>query len=460
MYKKLWFRLVCSIHSVIILYFWWAGNGSLFSQDSSSVILALGRLAGLILVGLVLLQVLIMSRAPWMEQAFGLDALARVHHKVGRYFIIFLVAHPVLIIWSYSKFADLGFVAQYLSLLKSDEVIQSSIAFLLFLGIIIYSLLRIWKNWNFERWYYVHLAMYAAIVLAFLHQIELGGDIVANNYFRYYWYFAYAFVLIHLLWFRFTVPVLLYRKHKFTVSEVKSETHDVTSIYIAGQKMDEYPIRGGQFLIVRFLAKGFWWQAHPFTMSQHPNGTSLRLSIKASGDFSTAVSQLRPGIKAMIEGPYGIFTAEHSKTNKVLLIAGGIGITPYRSILEDLGKAGKDIVLIYANKTEADIALRSEMEELSNKYNIKIHHVLSASSVGASFSRPNTEAGGQGQPLHTNAIFHQGFVNNDLIKQLVPDVASREIFLCGPPPMLNALIKSLPSLRIPKNKIYFEKFSL
>lgn len=450
MNKKIWFYLAILLHTVVIAYFWWHGSASLFGQDLSNFSLAIGKASGLILVSLVLLQLLIMSRAPWVEQAFGLDRLARLHHKIGRYFIIFLVLHPALIIFSYSRFAGVGIISQYFTFLKNDDLLQASIAFYLFLGIIIYSLLVVWKRWNFERWYYVHLAMYVAIVLAWGHQLPLGGDFNVSTLFTYYWYVVYAFVGTNLLAFRFLKPILLFRKHRFTVSEIKPETADVNSVYITGDQIDTFTFTGGQFLIVRFLAKPFYWEAHPFSISKNYDGKGLRQSIKAIGDFTKTIPKIKPGTRVLVEGPYGIFTAHRSVTNKVLLVAGGIGITPYIAILEDLGKAGKDIKLIYGNKTEADIALRAELEALSEKYSIKIHHVLSNQQ---DLPTPPSNL----SPLTT---FSKGFVTPELIQQLVPDAADRETFLCGPPPMMNALIKSLPSIGISKNKIYFEKFSL
>ena len=449
MYKKYWFYIVLLAHATVILYFWAMGSGSLFRLGGASAILALGRISGLILVSMALLQLLIMSRAPWLEQAFGLDKLARLHHKVGKYFIIFLIAHPLFIILSYAKFSQVGLVAEYLTLLKGDEILKTTVAFLLFLGIIVYSLLRIWKNWNFERWYYVHLAMYLAIIFAFGHQTELGGDFLLSKLFTDYWYLAYAFVAVNLLSFRFLTPLLLFKKHQFFVTDIKPETANVTSVYISGEKINEFPIRSGQFLIVRFLDKTRWAQAHPFSLSKSPDGKTLRLSIKASGDFSSEVSSIAKGTKVLIEGPYGIFTATRSRTNKTLLIAGGIGITPYMGMLEELSKANKDVVFIYGNKTQEEIALREELEELAAKYKIKIHHVLSNQDASTLSTRH----------LALGTI-RAGFIDNELIKKLVPDVQDREVFLCGPPPMLNSLLKSLPSLGLPKNKIYFEKFSL
>lgn len=476
MYKKIWFYLVLAVHLITIFWFWYAGSGRLFVSDGASLMLALGRLSGLLLVSLVLTQLLIMSRAPWLEQAFGLDKLARLHHKIGRYFIVFLVLHPGLIILSYSKFAEVGLIAQYITFLKDDDLLQASIAFFLFLGIIVYSLLQVWKRWDFERWYYVHLALYLAIALAWDHQLPLGGDFSASTLFTYYWYVAYAFVGMNLLYFRFLLPVLNYRKHRFVVADIKTETADVHSVYISGKQLGEFHFRGGQFLIVRFLKKPFYWEAHPFSISKNFDGVSLRQSIKAIGDFTKTVPNIPTGTKVLIEGPYGVFTAQKSHTNKVLLIAGGIGITPYRAIIEDLGKAGKDVHLVYGNKTEADIALRGELEVLATKYHIKIHHVISGPPprgegqgevsvkndyiTKVSATPANSPSRGGGQELSALTTFSTGFVTPELIAQLVPDAREREVFLCGPPPMMNALLKSLPSIGVDAQKIYFEKFSL
>jgi len=73
-------------------------------------------------------------------------------------------------------------------------------------------------------------------------------------------------------------------------------------------------------------------EAHPFSMSRRPDGTRLRLTIKAVGDFTRRIPGLKPGVRVLIDGPHGIFTARRSSSQKILMIAGGIGITPIRSL--------------------------------------------------------------------------------------------------------------------------------
>lgn len=460
MHKKLLFYVLALLHTLVILYFWWEVSGMRIHRGTTATLLAFGRLSGLILVSLVLLQVVLMGRARWLEGVFGLDKLAKLHRFNGKWLTIFLVAHPLLLVLAYKRSSGLTFISQFLKFQTSfEDVLQASLAACLFVFVIVYSVLMSRRKWDFEKWYWAHLSVYIAILLAFGHQTSTGSDFVNSNpvlarwpdltWFTLYWYLLYAFVFGSLAWYRFIKPLWLFYRHRFTVDKVVNETSDVWSVYIGGNHMQEFTYTAGQFIIVRFLAKGYFLQAHPFSLSSYPNDKHIRLSIKASGDFTKTIGKLPANTPVYIEGSYGILTAKRCKGDKVLMIAGGIGITPFRGILEDLGRAGKDVAVIYANKTEIDIALRAELEELSEKYNIKIHHVLS-----------NTPANSLQLQASSFQTYSFGLVTPELITQLVPDTATREVFLCGPPPMMNALVTSLQTLSVPKSKIYLEKFSL
>lgn len=388
MNKKIWFYTLFALHLIVTTYFWLQTSGGRIAQSSADAYLALGRLSGLLLVDFILLQVMLMGRARWLESVFGLDKLAKVHRFVGKWISIFLLAHPILLVLGYQKLTGVNFLQQLWDFQVSfEDVWHASISFALFLFVIVYSILMSRRKWDFEKWYWAHLSVYIAILLAFGHQTSVGGDFLGSGaifqhypeltWFTLYWYGVYAFVFGSLAWYRICKPLWNFRKHQFTINRITNETPDVWSLYITGKDMPNFRYTPGQFVIIRFLAKGYYWQAHPFSLSCYPNTEYIRLSIKGSGDFTRTIGQVPVGTKAYIEGPYGTLTAQKSQTNKILMIAGGIGITPFRGILEDLGKASKDVHLIYGNKTEADIALRKELEELAQKYSIKIHHVLS-----------------------------------------------------------------------------------
>jgi predicted ferric reductase len=110
----------------------------------------------------------------------------------------------------------------------------------------------------------------------------------------------------------------------------------VVSIRIAGRRLDRLGARAGQFFLWRFLTRDRWWAAHPFSLSATPDGRSLRITVKALGDFSGRLGSLQPGTRVAAEGPFGVFTAGVLRRERTLLIAGGIGITPIRALLEEV----------------------------------------------------------------------------------------------------------------------------
>lgn len=193
--------------------------------------------------------------------------------------------------------------------------------------------------------------------------------------------------------------------------------------------------------MVRFLTKGLGWQEHPFSLSMLPNSKHIRLTIRALGDFTNQVPNIKKGTKVIISGPHGAFTHDKQVTDKVVYIAGGIGITPIRSLIEERANSPQpgDAVFIYGNRTVADTALMDELKALASKINMPIYNVLSE------------------QPGYRGET---GYVDEEKIKRLVPDVTKRDVFLCGPPPMMQGVVAALKKLDVPQGQIHYERFSL
>ena len=425
---------------VLILLPWWQTSWGLLSTGQSlDWTLALARLAGLVAVYSLLLQVILIGRIGWIEKVFGLDRLIKWHHRNGFAAFWLILAHPVLVIFSYAQLGRISFGQQLLIFTRNDDLFQAVIAVALFLAIIGLSLSMIRRYWRYEAWYLVHLGTYLAILLAFGHQTELGGDFANSTWFTIYWNTLYAFAFIHLVWFRFLRPAYLYQKHAFRVERTETETADSVSVYISGKHLEQFKIAPGQFMILRFLAKGFWWQAHPFSLSAVPDGKSLRVTIKNLGDFTSQIKKLQPGTKLVIDGPHGVFTPKASTNPKVLLIAGGVGITPIRSVTEALLAKGKQVVMLYANKTENDIIFKAELEQLQKHFNFPLYHVLSDES---------------------NWSGEAGYIDQEKISRLVPDAKECDVYLCGPKPMMQAIRTALKNLGTPKRRIFYESFVL
>ena len=248
-------------------------------------------------------------------------------------------------------------------------------------------------------------------------------------------------MLVNLLGYRLVRPALAFFRHRFVVTRVVSEPGDVTSVYIGGRNLERFAIEAGQFMIVRFLAKGYRWEAHPFSMSCFPDGRQLRLSIKRLGDFTRRIPELKPGTPVLIDGPHGVFTARRCAADKVLLIAGGIGITPVRSLAEELVGAGRDVVLVYGNRNGQSIVFKDELDELVARAGgrLRVHYVMS------------DDPGWPGE---------KGRIDRDRLARLVPDIAGREVYFCGPPVMRKGIRAALANLGVPARRIHDERFAL
>jgi ferredoxin-NADP reductase len=229
-------------------------------------------------------------------------------------------------------------------------------------------------------------------------------------------------------------PLYDYARHGLRVTEVVDEGPGVVSFRFTGRNLDRLQVRAGQFFLWRFLARGHWWEAHPFSLSEAPDGRSLRITIKASGDYTGKLLGLKAGTRVLTEGPFGVFTDAARRRDKSLLIAGGIGITPIRALLEELGG---QTALIYRVLADDDVVFRSELDELARRRGFTPHYVV----------------GDHAAPEGTRIL------DADHLRELVPDVAERDVFVCGPPAMTNAIVKTVRSVGVPRRLIHAERFA-
>jgi predicted ferric reductase len=180
------------------------------------------------------------------------------------------------------------------------------------------------------------------------------------------------------------------------------------------------------------------WYTHPFSFSSAYNGTFIRFTIKNAGGYTEKISKVAPGTRVVIDGPLGLFVEKRATRDKYLLIAGGIGITPLRSMLGPLAAEQKDVVLLAAAKTENDLVFTSEIATIQRTDpTLAVHYILSTPTPG----------------------YLCGRLNKEIIVRLVPDFFSREVFLCGPPAMMKAIAKDLAEIGLSAKHVHFENFA-
>jgi len=437
--KKGGFLLIFLANLTVIVIFWLSQSGRLLFSTPSDLLIALGRIAGLLAVYLILWQLVLIGRVKLLEQAFGLDRLVIIHHYNGLAAWALIFLHPIFIIIGYGLAGSLGFFGQMKDFfLNWPGLVPAFAAVLIFLVVIILSWGAIQRRLKYEAWHYIHLFTYLAIIFAFSHQLALGGDF-HNVWFVAYWYVLYFEALAFLLVFRFSKPLYLFARHRFYVDRVETVNDRTISVFLKGRNLEKYLVRPGQFAIFRFLDWSLLWEAHPFSFSQVANGKELRVTIKALGDFTRDLpKKLKPGTAVVIDGPHGIFTIERTESKKLALLAGGIGITPIRPLAEKARAEGRDLVIFCATGVASEILFRAELEKMSEP-NCRVIFIV---------SQDETWTGEKGR------------IDKDKIVRLMPDYAERDFFICGPPRMVKGLRLILKDLKIKAGRIYFEKFSL
>lgn len=425
----------------VVLLIWVVTSFSLLGTGINGILLSFGRLAGLLAAYFALVQFMLMGRILWLERPFGLDRLAGFHRLNGYATFMALLIHPPLIVASYNIGSEDSLFAQYVSLIRElPYVWMAFISQILFIAVVVSSIYIIRKHLKFETWYWVHLMVYAAIVLAFFHQFAVGGSFLEADWARKYWYGLYAFVAVMVLFYRFSLPSMNLIRHRFKVERVVAESPTTTSVYIQGRNLSRWRAKPGQFVLIRFLNLKFIAEEHPFSLSHMPADDTFRLTIRSSGDYTEKIKSLEPGSYALTSGPFGRFTADVAKTEKRLYLAGGVGITPIRTLAEESVKAGKDSVLLYASRSKDDILLKGEFDGLAAKGLRVIHFVSDA---------------GQGEQQYRN-----GRIDLAAIQKLVPDYKDRDIYVCGPPAMLDALTTELAADGVDTARLHFERYSL
>ena len=422
----------------VIYLFWWAHSGIFFSNPwaSGSPAIALGRLAGLLLQFVLLIQLVLIGRIAFIERALGFDRLNRLHRLVGYWLVVLIFAHPLLLTIGYGLLNGQPAPAAFIGIVAGfDEVLQAVIGVLLLLAVIALSIPWVRRKVRYESWHAIHLLTYVALWLAFGHQTESGGDFVQRSFFVY-WYVLNGIVVGMFFLYRFLRPFALWYRHRFFVERVVQEGPDTWSIYIAGRNMQAFHFEPGQFAIIHLLSRGLW-PGHPFSFSREYDGATLRFTIKALGDATKLVAGLKQGVRVLIDGPLGKFTSSRAKTGRYLLIAGGIGITPLRALVAELSAKGKDVVVLYGVRSASQAALLGELKTL-----LPAMHLFISDSL-------------EGMP--SDAL--QGQIDATAIAKLVPDAAGRDAYVCGPPPMMDAVTDELKSIGVPARQIHTERFA-
>ncbi|MFH8385907.1 ferric reductase-like transmembrane domain-containing protein [Kitasatospora sp. NPDC018058] len=406
---------------------WWVNTTAVVG--AAGWLTGAGRITGLLAGYAAPVLLLLMARLPPVERGVGADRLARWHAFGGRWLVALVSVHLLTVIWGYALTDGRGLVGEGVEIVfHYPEMLKATFGTLLMLVTGAVSARAARRRLSYETWYYLHLATYLAVALAFAHQLATGADLGGGPG-QAAWYALYFGTAALLGWYRLLRPWLLDRRHGLRVAEVRPEGPGVVSLFLSGRRLDELRAEPGQFFRLQFQAPGLRWAANPYSLSAPPHPEFLRFTVKDLGGHSAAVAGLRPGTRVRAEGPYGAFTGRQQRERRVLLLGAGVGITPLRALFETLPG---QVTLVQRARRAEDVLFRAELAEVARLRGAAVHELLG----------PREQIGDLGAALG----------------RLVPDLADHEVYLCGPEALAEEAVRALRAAGVRPGRIHRESF--
>ncbi len=402
-------------------------------QSLSGIVTTLSRVCALVGTYLILMGFLIIARIPWLEHSVGFDKLVALHRKLGPPTVVLILLHVLLVILGYSIVDSRSYISEFWNLITNyDWMLPALIAAIGIVVIGFSSAAQVRRRLRYEVWWTFHLYSYFVVALAFMHQILTGSLFIFQPLAKAWWIALYANTFVAMVLWRFILPVSRSFRHRLVIDRVEIEGPQVISVYIKGRSLKKLRARGGNFFEWRFLAHRIWSQAHPYSLSASPTDNFLRITVKNLGDHSLALASLVPGTRVVAEGPYGTLVAHRATGKKILLIAGGVGITPLRAMIEDFSSESQ-VDLIYRVERSEELVFVSELDAIAEGGHIHVHYL-----VGSPEEFP---------------------MSPEDLERLIPHIGECDIFVCGPPELERVVHDSVTALGISRAKYHHEAFA-
>ena len=397
-----------------------------------SVITSISRICALLGSYLALVGLVLVSRVSWIEKSVGHDRLVIWHRKMGPYAMYLITFHVLFVTLGYAgpDRAPMA-IELYRLVVHYPWMLPGFVGFLFFAAAGISSYKKARAKMSYETWWTIHLYTYMAIALSFMHQILTGPMFINHPLNKYYWTFLYVAAGATIILWRIVIPTVRSLRHNLRVEQIVAEGPGVVSIVMRGRNLEKLGAQGGQFFGWRFMTSGQWWISHPYSLSAAPTSHYMRVTVKELGDASRSIKKLKPGTRVFFEGPYGTFVADKATRGHVVLVGGGVGITPLRALLEEFDMT-KSIDVIFRASKEEDLVLRKELDELADARGARVHYL-----VGSRQTHP---------------------MNAKYIMKFVPAFRDSDVYVCGPTPLVEAVREAALACGIPKNRFHDEAF--
>jgi predicted ferric reductase len=420
----------------------WLRDGGLnaLAGGPGAWVTSIGRFTGLVAADLLLIQVIMLARIPWIERQYGQDLLARWHRLVGFSSFALMLSHIAAVTLGYAAIERSPLLREAWRLVTAyPGMLLATAGTALLIMVTVTSVKRARAKLRYESWHLLHLYAYLGIGLSLPHEFWTGADF-AQPAAQAFWWTLYVIAAGSTLLYRIGLPLWRSARHDIRVETVVGEIPGINSVYLRGRGLDRLSAHAGQFFVWRFRGRRGWTRANPFSLSAAPRPDQLRITVKELGDGTGAVAGLVPGTRVLFEGPYGRFTGDVRRCARITLIACGIGITPIRALLEAEHYRPGEATLIYRARRIEDFAFQREIESIAGTRGVNV--IFLPGSRG-----PRDSWLPDGHPDRLASL-----------TEMAPDLARSDVYVCGPERWMESVVATLYDAKVPDSQIHVERF--
>ena len=411
----------------------------------------LSTITGLLALSGMVAAAILPSRIRSISRAFGIEGVIDVHRSLGITSVSLVLLHLACVVA-----ANPGNVMLMTFGSRTEASTAATIGTVAVVGLVLLALYKSrlsGMSYELWRWSHISLAM-VGLTGSFLHVWFLGhysGKLWSTGF----WSVVFGVMLIGLvgvLLNRWVYRVFLDPSAEFVVREVRRESKSISTLVLdqcmpagGSHRHDDEPFTfvAGQFAWIR-RHRSVFAEEHPFTIASgaHLGGT-IEFTIRHQPNgFTDQLGTIRPGDPMWVDGPYGAFTSDDAVgKGGVVMISGGVGVTPMMSILRTAAARGdhRAFRLVLVISKPQDVLFRPELAAIASVIDLEVSEVLR----GPRGSDPAAQATGLATALAS-----------------LPDPASWDYFVCGSPSLVASSFAACEVLGVPDEQVRTEQFDM
>jgi len=386
----------------------------------------------------LVVQFILIARFKSVTRPYGIDVILQFHRRLALVAMSVILLHPIIIMINNPSRLKM------LNPLEGNWASRFAIiTVVLFLVLAATSRFREKIKLKYEYWRMSHLVLSVLVIVFSQLHVSLAG-LYTNTFWKQSIFVTMATATVGLVLYLRFIKSAWQRSNQWRVTEVRQERGDSWTLALEAENHSGISFLPGQFAWLKLASSPFTLEEHPFSFSSGSMSTAcIEFGIKELGDFTGEIKNIQPGTRAYLDGPHGAFNIDRYPAVGFVFIAGGIGIAPIMSFLRSMSerKDPRPVVLFYADRTWDGLAFREDIEELKENLDLKVVYVL--------------------QEPPENWQGERGMIDKELLENHLPEeFIHRNIFICGPDPMMNVIQELLLELGVEKVSIHLERFSL